>query len=61
MIRENAMNCSSMAAGARLLKHAAGVALLAILAACSAGGPQTSVNQPTSSSSTANSYNGPAA
>ena len=54
MIRENLMNVG-------YLKHAAGVALLAILAACSAGGPQTSVNQPTSSSSTANSYNGPAA
>ncbi|HEY4210904.1 MAG TPA: LamG domain-containing protein [Steroidobacteraceae bacterium] len=43
------------------LRHAGAMVALAVLAACSAGGPSTSVNQPTSSTSTANSYTGPAA
>jgi hypothetical protein len=42
--------------------RAAALSLAAMLAACSAGGPATTVNQPTSNaSSTANSYTGPAA
>ncbi|MDB6088926.1 MAG: LamG protein [Gammaproteobacteria bacterium] len=61
------MNCLELAftgarAGARALTAAAAVALVATLAACSAGGPATQVNQPTTGgTSTANQYTGPAA
>ena len=52
---------SMIAHGVRFFRSASAMAALAVLAACSAGGPSTAVNQPTSSSSTANSYTGPAA
>jgi hypothetical protein len=46
----------------RTLLQAAALLPVAILAACSAGGPATTVNQPTSNSTaTANAYTGPAA
>ncbi len=47
--------------GARLLRQAAALAFIVTLAACSAGGPSTMVNQPTTNTSTASSYTGPAA
>ena len=63
MIRENLMSrFAFLTATARPLGQAAALCLTLVLAACSAGGPPTSVLQPTSnSSSTAASYNGPAA
>jgi len=63
MTRENLMSrLPAVAALARLLRPLAGFTLAATLAACSAGGPATTVNQPTGSSGvTANSYTGPAA
>jgi hypothetical protein len=49
-------------AGVRALQAAAAVALLTTVVACTAGGPATSVNQPTTgSSSSTNEYTGPAA
>ena len=46
---------------ARALQLGAALAILATFAACSAGGgPGVTVNQPTSSSSTADAYTGPA-
>jgi hypothetical protein len=61
MIRENLMNVPFIGAGLRTLRHVAALAAVVYLAACSAGGPSTVANQPTTSTSTANSYNGPAA
>ena len=63
MIRENLMSrFAFLSASARVLKRLSALALVTVVAACSAGGPPTAVNQPTSSSgATANSYNGPAA
>jgi len=46
----------------RALQAAAAVALVTAVVACSAGGPATQVNQPTTGgASTANDYTGPAA
>ena len=46
---------------ARVLKHSAGLAILFVLAACSSGGGVgVSVNQPTTSGSSAGTYTGPA-
>lgn len=56
MIRENLMNRFEV-----LLKHAAAIALVMIVAACSAGGPATTQFQQTTPGSTTASYTGPAA
>jgi hypothetical protein len=62
MSRENFMNrFESIRAGARLLRHAAAVAVLATLAACTAGGPTTTSTQATTPGTAASSYTGPAA
>jgi hypothetical protein len=63
MDREHYMNPFELiSAGVRALKAAAAVALITTVVACSAGGPATQVNQPTTgSSSSANQYTGPAA
>ncbi|MDB6045535.1 MAG: LamG protein [Gammaproteobacteria bacterium] len=57
------MNCFELiSTGLRALRAAAAVALVTTVVACSAGGPATQVNQPTTGgTSTANSYTGPAA
>src|SRR6185312_281333 len=61
MTRENRMSRLTRLSPRKLLQLAA-LLPVAILAACSAGGPATTVNQPTSNStSTANAYTGPAA
>ena len=60
MTRENLMSRFAFLTAA--VRYGTALSLAAILAACSAGGPATTVSQPTSnSSSTANSYNGPPA
>src|SRR3982074_1603178 len=63
MDREHDMNPFELiSAGVRALQAAAAVALITTVVACSAGGPATQVNQPTTgSSSSANQYTGPAA
>ncbi len=63
MKREQYMNCLELiATGVRALKAAAAVALVTTVVACSAGGPATTVNQPTTGSTGGtNGYTGPAA
>jgi cytochrome c553 len=62
MSRENFMNSfPSISAGMRMLRQAAALALLATVAACTAGGPATSQTQQTTPGSAATSYTGPAA
>jgi Concanavalin A-like lectin/glucanases superfamily len=63
MNREHYINPFELiSAGVRALKAAAVVALITTVVACSAGGPATQVNQPTTgSTSSANQYTGPAA
>jgi cytochrome c553 len=51
----------SIGAGMRALRHVTALALLATLAACTAGGPATTSTQQTTPGSTASSYTGPAA
>ncbi len=61
MNTEYAMNRPKiLSAGLRALQATAALVLIAALAACSAGGAGTVVNQATSSTSTANAYTGPA-
>jgi len=61
MTRENFMSRLTRLSSRKLLQAAA-LLPVAILAACSAGGPATTVNQPTSNSTAAaNAYTGPAA
>ncbi len=62
MSRENFMNrFQSIGAGVRMLRHAAALALLTTLAACTAGGPATTQTQQTTPGTTASNYTGPAA
>jgi cytochrome c553 len=62
MSRENFMNrFQSISAGVRTLRHAAAIALLATVAACTAGGPATTATQSTTPGTVAASYTGPAA
>jgi hypothetical protein len=62
MSRENFMNrLPNLSVGMRALRQAAAAALLATLAACTAGGPATSQTQQTTPGTTASSYTGPAA
>lgn len=56
MIRENLMNRLEV-----LLKHTAAIALVMVVAACTAGGPATTQFQQTTPGSTTASYTGPAA
>jgi cytochrome c553 len=51
----------SIGAGMRALRHVTALALLATLAACTAGGPATTSTQQTTPGTTASSYTGPAA
>lgn len=51
----------SLYGAVRLLQRAAALALLTIVAACTAGGPTTTQTQATSPGTTASSYTGPAA
>jgi Concanavalin A-like lectin/glucanases superfamily len=62
MSRENFMNrFQSISAGMRTLRHAAAIALLTTVAACTAGGPTTTATQSTTPGTVAASYTGPAA
>jgi hypothetical protein len=62
MSREKFMNrFQSISAGLRTLRHAAAIALLTTVAACTAGGPTTTATQSTTPGTTASSYTGPAA
>jgi hypothetical protein len=56
MIRSQSLN-----GAVRVLQRAAALALLTIVAACTAGGPATTTTQTTDPGTTANSYTGPAA
>jgi hypothetical protein len=59
--RENYMTRSHSLNGAlRVLQRAAALALLAVVAACTAGGPATTQTQQTTPGTTASSYTGPA-
>jgi Concanavalin A-like lectin/glucanases superfamily len=50
----------SLSGAARVLQHAAAATLLAVLAACTAGGPATTQTHATSPGTTASTYTGPA-
>src|SRR5262245_16441858 len=62
MTRENFMNrFNSLHAGIGALKRAAVLALIATVAACTAGGPATQQTQQTTPGSASSNYTGPAA
>ena len=62
MSRENFMNrFQSIGTGMRMLRHAAALALLTTVVACTAGGPATTQTQATTPGTTASTYTGPAA
>lgn len=62
MSRENVMSRSqSFKTPLRMLQRAAALALLSIVAACTAGGPTTTQTQATTPGTAASSYTGPAA